>query len=926
MAEQVEGGGPPVNHGEKLVLEALVAQLAEDVRVIPNWTVVHADRLDECDAIVVTRDAVFIVETKFLVGEVEIGENDFWVDGSKRTHPYHLTHHKAQRLRTKLNDVLPWFGSQGRVEAQVVLAVQPHVLEIDDLMLDRVIGIPAIGETLNSPSFRVFPQQVGRLAGRIDEVVAAITGVGTARERDTHHVDGYRIDEVIFEDPVTGYFRAIGTNRLAGVQHVLEVFSPLPGISAGDRKQWYSKTAAPYRYAAKIGAHGSLLSPTGLDHHDDGSVVLVWPMLGESAIKVRLDGDQPITADQARTVVRDIASALAHVHVAGYSHRAVDPIHCAIRPDGRGILRFGEKVVPDAVGQAGDLESLGLLIGFLAGRTGDEDLSALAQELSAGGALDATGVVERLSVGVIEVAPEVTLDDVFTDLEPLTKVGDVTVYSGTDSGGSRVAVKVIGGADSSDPATWREYRMLRDLNHPSIVRTYGSGVAAEGPFMTMELLGGSSLSDLEPDFDLDDTEKVTIAAQLLSALAAMHPDPARVSGFLGLDEESGAPEPRSTGADGVVHNDICPDNVRWIPGRGAVLFDFDLAGRLDSYMGELAKPYRPADVPVDVAAPDADIYAVGALLHELLTGMLPYEFDDEDRRIVRIDEKLDPALREVLETACAATNSNRFATAEEFLEALIACGIDVGDVANGDDKLERMRRIEELIRAGEFEEAFAECDESWTRLRARIENLMTVQQGGADLLLTVDGVELRRGVTDTVENQNAASTRTHPIATAHHYQAVFPNGGYLDFAFLDAEDDEGPDYWMAALHEVETHPRIKRLVRGLRPGTIIVSNDPLEVALRLKVAALKPENGPDWSTAVRASAEDLAAMAGFDVGAAILAAGGLGYGTHEEVFGDTTRNRADLCVLFDPSTEAGRDAAAIAYFASRVMALWHTIV
>lgn len=48
MAESIEGGGPPLNHGEKVVLEALVAQLADDVRIIPNWTVVHQDRLDEC--------------------------------------------------------------------------------------------------------------------------------------------------------------------------------------------------------------------------------------------------------------------------------------------------------------------------------------------------------------------------------------------------------------------------------------------------------------------------------------------------------------------------------------------------------------------------------------------------------------------------------------------------------------------------------------------------------------------------------------------------------------------------------------------------------------------------------------------------------------------------------------------------------------
>jgi len=929
MAEAVQGGGPPVNPSEKFVLDALVSQLADEVRIIPNWTVVHADRLDECDAIVVTRDAVFIVETKFLVGEVEIGENDFWVDGSKRTHPYHLTHHKAQRLRTKLNDALPWFGSKGRVEAQVVLATRPRRLEVDPLMLGRVIGVPAIGATLNSPADRVHPNQVGRLAGRIDEVVAAITGAGRARERNKHHVDGYSIGEVIYEDESAGYFRAVGTSQVANVQHVLEVFRPLVGLSETDRKAWRMEKTAPYRFATRLGAHGALLSPTGVDEHDNGTVVLVWPMLGESALGVCLAQGAVTAPTEARAILRDIASALAHVHAGGASHRAVDPTHCAVRSDGRGVLRFGVALIPRDVGQVGDLRALGGLATVLAQRTGDDLLAAIAADLTAEGGplVDAAAVALRLTDGIpVAVSGTPPLAEQFSDLEPLAKGDGVAVYAATDAGGARVAVKVLPGADSSSPDTWREYRLLANVDHPSIVRTLTAGLAAEGPYMVTDLLGGESLDSMEKQGrELDDTEKLAIAMQLLSALSTMHPDAVEIARLL----ESGDPEDAARADElrsaGVVHNDISPGNVRWIDGRRAVLFDFDMAGRLDSYVGELSKPYRPGDLPVDIAVPDADIYAVGAMLHELLTGVLPYEFDEDDRRIVRIDEKLDEPLREVLAIACAASRAERFATAEEFLEALIAAGIEIGDLGTGYDTLERLQRIEELIREGEFDAALEACDETWTRLRGRIESLIAVREGGAAVLLTVDGVELRRGITDVVENVNAASGRTHAVATAHHYQAVFPGGAYLDFAFLLAEDEEGPDRWMAGLHEVETHPRIKRLVQGLRPGTTLVSSDPLRVALRLRAAVLKPDKGPDWSTAVRVSALQLDDLAGFDVAEAVVSAGGNGYGTHEAVIADDSRNRADLCALLDPSTEEGRDAAAIGYFASRVMALFRTI-
>lgn len=926
MAELVQGGGEPVNNGEIRVLKALKEQLAGEVRIVPNWTVVHKESLDECDAIVVTRDAVFIVETKSLAGKVEIGENDFYVDGSKRTHPYHLTHYKAQRLRTKLNNALPWFGQAGRVEAQVILAIQPRSIWIDDLMKGRVIGTGVIHETIDSPSYRVIPAQRGKLSGRIDEVVAAITGSGKARERDKYSVDDYRIDEILLEIPEAGYARVFGTSLLTGNQHDLELFSPMSGATPQQRSAWRIGTVRPAMQAEKIGAHAALLSPMAVYDLDDATIVIVWPIREQRGIGALLNDDYEFSVDGARAALCDLASALMHIHSAGYSHGGVNPENCALRPNGRGILNFGLNVTKGVEGQPGDLKALGQLAGVLAQRTGDDVLGAIAADLATG-SLEASDVFNRLTGGeVVVITAEQSLADVFTDLEPITPVGDVTVYAATDAGGARVAVKVLSGADSSDPETWREYQHLKNLDSSAVVRTYTAGVVSEGPYMVTELLGGMTLSKLaKQGRELETAEKVSLAMQILSALDAMHPDVSRISGLMATgdpEDEASADELRNAG---FVHNDISPENIRWIPGRGAVLFDFDMAGSSGTIIDGFAKPYRPADLPVDVAAPDADLYAVGAVLHELLTGLLPYEFDDAERRIVCIDEKIDSGIREVLEIACASESSRRFRTALEFFDALAASGIEFVDIGGGDDKLERMHRINELVRGGEFDAALELCDDSWTRLRTRIEGLLSVSEGGSPVLLEVDGVELRRGVTDVVNDQNSASTRAHATATAFHYQAVFPTGGYLDFALLVAEDDQGPDIWMAGLVEVDTHPRIKRLAQGLRPGSQLVESDPQRVALRLKMAKLKPEKGPDWSTAQRATESEVTAAAGFDLGTTLFRTGALAYGTHEEAFGDSSKMRGDLCVVFDPTTESGRDVAAIAYFASRVMALWRTI-
>ena len=488
-------------------------------------------------------------------------------------------------------------------------------------------------------------------------------------------------------------------------------------------------------------------------------------------------------------------------------------------------------------------------------------------------------------------------------------------------------MKVLPGADSTSPDTWREYRLLAGLDHPSIVRTLTAGFSDEGPYMVTELLDGTSLVTMDKQGrELGIPEKLAIAMQLLSALSSMHPNAREIARLM----KTGDPEDAALADDlriaGVVHNDISPTNVRWIEGRGAVLFDFDMAGRLDSYVGGLSKPYRPGDVAADVAIPDADIYAVGALLHELLTGTLPYEFDDEDRRIVCIDEKIDPELREVLRTACAASSSERFETAEDFLDSLVAAGIEAAEIGGGDDKLERIYRINELVREGEFDAALELCDDSWTRLRARIEEKRAKLEAGSSPILVVNGVELRYVGTDSIGPIQSANNKDvkHEIARAEKYSAVFPDGGILTFALIWDFCDGTLDLWMAALDELHCHPRIARLVKGLRMGSKLIENDPARVALRLWMAI--PGDDPDWPSKKQSvTVSEMAAASGFDIESALLDRGAINVGTMAEVAGETNRNRNNLAVLFEPFSEGGRDAAAIAYFASRVMALWRTI-
>jgi serine/threonine protein kinase len=930
MAEIVDiAGDGPVNDGEQRVLDALVEQLGPEVRIIPNWTVVHPGNLDECDAIVVTNDAVFIVETKDLAGDVEVEQNEFIYNEKLRPHPYHQTHKKAQRLRSKLNGLLPVFGSNGWVEPQVVFARQPNSLYVDPLMADRFIAIGQVGSMLGSNSPRIHPNQHGRLSGLIDQVVEAITSGGRLRDREKFVVDGYRVDEVLFEHEATGFARLAATSKLTGLGVVLELDPLPPAMGPQEQATWRSKTVSPYRMAALIGPHTNLLAATAAYYLDDGTIVLVWPSLTESALKVLLENDFKFVAAETNSMVRDIASALAQVHAAGFTHGSIDPTHCAMTPAGRGMLRFGLNVHKAVEGQAGDLAAFGMMIGVLAQRTGNADLSEVAAQLvdPAGPALSAADVVEALQAGVVVVEQgNQVLANLFTDLEPLTAVGGVTVYSAKDQGGAAVAVKVLSGADSDDPETWSEYRVLSDLDHPHIVRTMGVGRAAEGPYLVTEFLGGVSLRDVvDGAVEIPDSQKITVAVQLLSALDAMHPATSAIAALV----ETGSPEAEAE-ADrlrnaGVVHNDIEPANVRVLPIRGAVLFDFDLAGRPGAEVVGLAAAYRPADLPMDAAAADGDIYAVGAMLHELLTGLMPYEIDLDDRRIVQIDEKLPIALQAVLAKACASDQGSRFATAADFSRALLGAGIEDGIVIELPlDQADLTFEIERLARAGDFDGALAICPVDWLSIRTRIEHKKAMVEDQSPPLVDVDGVFLRFTGTAHFSGVSSASTNSIDQADALTYSVTFPDGGVLEFAFMWGYFEGILDAWVSVTSAVHVHSRLERLAHGLRPGTKVAQRDPELLSMLLRIAKISPERGPNWSNVVKTNSAELNSLAGFDVCQALKDAGAIAVGTQAEVLGEIGPRRGELCVQFAPFAE-GMHVPAVAYFATRVMALFRTI-
>ncbi|MEV4159898.1 serine/threonine-protein kinase [Nonomuraea dietziae] len=170
-----------------------------------------------------------------------------------------------------------------------------------------------------------------------------------------------------------------------------------------------------------------------------------------------------------------------------------------------------------------------------------------------------------------------------------------------------VAIKLLAGPFSCDrEIIRREARAAARLVHPDVIEVYdyGETVTPGGrlaAYVVMRLLDGPSLADRIASGPLPWPEAVTVAGRLAGVLSAAH-------------------------AQGIVHCDVTPANVL-LTSDGAKLLDFGIAAPAGSSYEELSgtppyvAPERLAGAPAD---PAVDVYALGVVLFEMLTGRLPY--------------------------------------------------------------------------------------------------------------------------------------------------------------------------------------------------------------------------------------------------------------------------------------------------------------
>jgi serine/threonine protein kinase len=227
-------------------------------------------------------------------------------------------------------------------------------------------------------------------------------------------------------------------------------------------------------------------------------------------------------------------------------------------------------------------------------------------------------------------------------LELLGKGGMGVVYKARQPTLDRmVALKILPQKMALDPDFQnrfiREAKALGSLNHPNIVAVYDFGAEGGLFFFAMEFVDGTNLRQIIRDRKLSPEQALKIVPQLCDALDYAH-------------------------AEGVVHRDIKPENIL-LDRKGRVkIADFGLAklvgadvaaaGMLTVTNMVMGTPHYMA--PEQVENPKgvdhrADIYAIGVVFYEMLTGELPIGRFEMPSKKVQIDVRLDEVVLKALE-------------------------------------------------------------------------------------------------------------------------------------------------------------------------------------------------------------------------------------------------------------------------------------
>jgi serine/threonine protein kinase len=262
-------------------------------------------------------------------------------------------------------------------------------------------------------------------------------------------------------------------------------------------------------------------------------------------------------------------------------------------------------------------------------------------------------------------------------LEQLGQGAMGSIYLAQDTQlGRRVALKVPHlrrGADGTTPDRcdldrfYREARAAATLDHPNLCKVYDVGQIEGIPYLTMAYIKGRPLSKyIHRDRPMSQQRVAVMVRKLAQALEEAH-------------------------YNGVIHRDLKPSNIMVDPRGDVIIMDFGLVWHIGAQTERLTRVGLVVGTPMymspeqasgkgETIGPGCDIYSLGVIMYELLTGRVPFEGPDtfvlgqilfvEPPPPSRYRPKLDPRLEAICLKAMAKKLDQRYATMGELAMAV----------------------------------------------------------------------------------------------------------------------------------------------------------------------------------------------------------------------------------------------------------------
>ncbi|MBK5253776.1 MAG: Stk1 family PASTA domain-containing Ser/Thr kinase [Peptostreptococcaceae bacterium] len=254
-------------------------------------------------------------------------------------------------------------------------------------------------------------------------------------------------------------------------------------------------------------------------------------------------------------------------------------------------------------------------------------------------------------------------------LEKIGEGGMAVVYKAKDKLLNRfIAVKILRPEFTKDASFVenfkRESQSAASLSHPNIVGVYDVGREGNINYIVMELIEGKTLSELiAEEAPMDYKKVIDITKQLASALKVAH-------------------------ANNIIHRDVKPHNILITEDGTAKLADFGIAKAVNdatlttnnSIIGSVHY-FSPEQARGNYVDERSDIYSLGIVMYEMLTGKVPFDADnpvsialkhinDEIVPPTQLVRGIPPALERTVLKATDKFQSNRCKSAEELIEEL----------------------------------------------------------------------------------------------------------------------------------------------------------------------------------------------------------------------------------------------------------------